>query len=63
MTFDPAAHELLAVTSVRRLLALRHCPREGRYARLMIRLWLDDLRRLRGLRPRFTVRHHVGAPR
>jgi hypothetical protein len=61
--FDPAAHELLAVSSVRRLLTLRHCSRHGSLARTMIRLWLDDLRRLRGLRPRFTVRHHVGVSR
>lgn len=42
---DTEAHKLLAVTSIRRLLALRHGA-HGSDARIAIRAWIGDLRAL-----------------
>lgn len=40
-------HELLAVSSIRKLWALRRDPRDGEEARKAIRRWCQDLRALR----------------
>ena len=40
-------YALAAVVSIRRLLALRHDPRDGAMAKAHCRKWCADLRRLR----------------
>ncbi len=50
--YEQRAHDaMLATASVRRLFALRNCPRDGTQARYCCWQWLADLRSLRASEP------------